>query len=218
MMDRTRNNRGNQNIGNRVRSFLRTQAREELNTMSHIGQPDLSRFADMLPTNNRQEEYPSVDYRSELPAGNMGSLGRYAITQAFGVRNPGIEVFSRGGVNTGVDIGTPEGVPAMLPQGRWRIDEAFGAARGRGRIGDSTNRGYGNSILATNLDTGEQIRLSHLSQIGVRPGQVVNGGVIGFTGATGNVTGPHLDIEYRNAQGQLADILASRYARYLLGS
>jgi murein DD-endopeptidase MepM/ murein hydrolase activator NlpD len=60
------------------------------------------------------------------------------------------------------------------------------------------------------------MRFSHLSDVAVQPGQVIPGGtVIGQVGVTGNTTGPHLDLEYRNAQGQLADVLQSQYSKYL---
>jgi murein DD-endopeptidase MepM/ murein hydrolase activator NlpD len=147
-----------------------------------------------------------------------GSLGDYAVTQAFGVRNPAIEVFSKGGINTGLDIGTPENTGLFGLPGKWRVDEAFSGAKGRGRIGDATNSGYGNSVLITNLETGEQFRFSHLNGLNVKPGQMLSAGqLFAATGATGNVTGPHLDIEYRNARGQMADPMSNPYLRYLLG-
>jgi murein DD-endopeptidase MepM/ murein hydrolase activator NlpD len=88
--------------------------------------------------------------------------------------------------------------------------------RGRGYIGSDTNQGYGNTVLIRNADTGEKIRTSHLSQINVQPGQKVKTGeVLGLSGATGNVTGPHTDVEYRNKLGVLADILNTAYGKQL---
>jgi hypothetical protein len=146
----------------------------------------------------------------------QGILGKAApLTQAFGNANPGVEVFSHG-VNSGADFGAPVGTTVALPQGRWQILQAFAGDDKPGHIGDNTNEGYGNSVLAQNLDTGEKLRFSHLSQVGVLPGQTVDGGLtIGATGDTGNVTGPHLDLEYYNQLGQLADVLKSRYGIYL---
>lgn len=125
------------------------------------------------------------------------------ITQAFGNRSP-IERFS-GGVNYGTDIGVGVGTKVALPKGRWQVIDANASG--------GINSGYGNSIFAQNLETGEKLRLSHLSRVGVKKGDVIDGGqVIGETGATGNVTGPHLDLEYYNQNGQVADVLRSRYA------
>lgn len=133
------------------------------------------------------------------------------ITQAFGNVNPGVEVFNKSGTNTGTDFGVKEGTPVVLPSGRWRVVSSFNQARGPGHIGDNTNSGYGNSILVQNMDTGEKLRYSHLSQVGVRPGDLVGGQVIGLSGRTGNVTGPHLDLEYYDAKGKLGDPLKSPY-------
>jgi murein DD-endopeptidase MepM/ murein hydrolase activator NlpD len=138
-----------------------------------------------------------------------GILGQSApVTQVFGNYNPAVEKYS-GGVNNGVDFGVGEGTPVGLPDGQWKVVEV--------NNNGSFNRGYGNSVFVQNTQTGEKIRLSHLSATAnLEPGQVVQGGnVIGKSGATGNVTGPHLDVEYYNQQGKLADILNSAYGRGL---
>lgn len=134
------------------------------------------------------------------------------LTQPFGNSNPNVEVFSKG-INSGADFGAPVGTTVALPQGQWQILQAYAGDTTPGHVGDDTNSGYGNSVLAQNLQTGEKLRFSHLSQVGVQPGQDVSGGnVIGATGQTGNVTGPHLDLEYYNSAGQLGDVLKSPYA------
>lgn len=71
------------------------------------------------------------------------------------------------------------------------------------RQADGRGTGYGNSVLLK-LPTGEMLRLSHLANLGnYQLGQVIYPGTyVGTTGATGNVTGPHLDVEYYNTQGQ----------------
>jgi len=138
------------------------------------------------------------------------------ITQTFGQKSQ-YDVFS-GGVNYGVDFGVKTGTPVGLPAGQWEVQEAFGDASGKGYIGNKTNRGYGNSIVVRNTKTGETLRLSHLDRVGVRPGQVIPGGtVIATSGATGNVTGSHLDVEYRDPSGRLGDVLRTPYANQLVG-
>lgn len=132
------------------------------------------------------------------------------ITQAFGNYNPQIEKYS-GGINTGVDIGVPTGTRVATPQGRWKVVEVSGNG--------NFNRGYGNSVFLQNEDTGEKLRFSHLSQIlGLQPGQELpENTVFGQTGATGNVTGPHLDLEYYDKLGKLGDVLQTAYGRGLNG-
>ena len=142
--------------------------------------------------------------------GNTKSGGKYPVTQAFGNRS-GVEVFSKG-INTGVDIGAPKNTPVFLPNGKWKVVNAFNGAK-NGYVGDNENSGYGNSVLVQNLDTGEQLRFSHLNSVNV-PSDVMTGGqAIGLSGATGNVTGPHVDIEYKTPTGQLSDFLNTSYAK-----
>lgn len=132
------------------------------------------------------------------------------ITQTFGQRSP-YDVFS-GGVNTGVDYATPVGTPVILPQGDWKIEEAFAQAQPTGGyIGNKVNQGYGNSIVAINTQTGEKLRVSHLSEVNVKPGDTIPGGQVGLTGASGNVTGSHADVEYFDQNGRIADVLQSPY-------
>lgn len=148
-------------------------------------------------------------------AGFLGtSMPSNPITQTFGQRSA-YDQFS-GGVNYGVDYRTPENVPVQLPRGNWKVVEAFtGAAPGTGYLGNGVNRGYGNSILVQNMDTGEKFRFSHLNKVGVKPGQTLQGGEIGLTGSTGNVTGPHLDLEYYDRTGRMADVQKTPYGQMM---
>lgn len=136
------------------------------------------------------------------------------VTQAFGNMNPGTEVFS-GGYNSGTDIGVQPGTQIATPPGQWQVIDSFDQAK-NGYIGDNENQGYGNSIHLENMTTGERLRFSHLSQVGVKPGEQIPGGtVIGASGVTGNTSGPHVDIEYYDQNGQLGDVLQSPYGAYL---
>ena len=121
-----------------------------------------------------------------------------------------------GGINYGVDFATGENTPITAPEGEWEVVDAKGGATTRGYIGNKTNSGYGNTAVLRNKQTGESIRLSHLNKLGIKLGQTVKGGnVIGLSGATGNVTGPHLDVEYRTPKNRLSDILKTGYAKQL---
>lgn len=143
--------------------------------------------------------------------GNQFSLlgAKGPVTQAFGNYNPGLyRGINKSMRNTGVDIGVPEGTDVNLPPGLWEIEEA---TKG------NWNRGYGNSLLVKNAQTGEKLRFSHLSKVAnLKKGQKVPGGVrIAQTGATGNVTGPHLDLEYYDKANRLNNVLSSPYRRFL---
>lgn len=146
----------------------------------------------------------------------LGAQG--SLTQGYGNPNN----IYKSGVHGGIDIAVPTGTAVSLPQGQWRVVQSFNQATAQGpnNSQENLNGGYGNSILVENVQTGEKIRLSHLSKVGVNAGQVIKGGqVIALTGATGKTrgtTGQHIDIEYYNSQGQRSDILKSQYAQYIL--
>ncbi len=161
---------------------------------------------------------PQTQQATQLPpqgqATILGAKGR--LGTVAGARQ-GADVFS-GGINRGRDVAVPVGTPLAAPQGDWVVQQAYGADTRRGYVGNGSNQGYGNSVVLKNPDTGETIRMSHMSPgLAVKPGQTIKGGtVIGATGITGNTSGPHLDIEYTNPKGQLRDIMQSPYASYLM--
>lgn len=196
------------------KDYLKKQAKTTLDEIK----PNLTPIQDTPPT-IRQEEPSLVDKFSNFVSEQQGNVMglKTGITQSFGNRNP-IEVFS-GGVNTGTDFGTGVGTKLALPPGQWKAIEAYGDDQDTGYIGNKSNRGYGNSVLFQNMETGEKLRFSHLSKLGIGQDEVVEGGnVFGETGATGNVTGPHLDLEYYDKGGTLADVMRSLYASYLMGA
>ncbi|KUM85129.1 M23 family metallopeptidase [Streptomyces pseudovenezuelae] len=87
-------------------------------------------------------------------------------------------------------------------------------AVGRGTVVETGWGGsYGNQIVIRMAD-GTYTQYGHLSSIGVSVGQSVTPGQqIGLSGATGNVTGPHLHFEARTSPEYGSDIDPVSYLR-----
>lgn len=143
--------------------------------------------------------------RSGLENLIQGVFGQnQAITQEYGNYNPELEPGS--GYNLGTDIRTRD----LETRGQFLPDDVrvVQVLQDDGtRWGDqSGHQGYGNSVLVQ-LPSGEMLRFSHLAQLpNVQPGQMIPAGTsFIYPGATGNVSGEHLDLEYYNVDGQLSD-------------
>lgn len=97
------------------------------------------------------------------------------------------------GYHTGIDFLAPTGSVAHAPVTSHVVYA--------GRYG-GWGRAYGNHVIGETRVKGKTYRwiIAHLSRIDVRAGQVVTiGQRVGLTGATGNVTGPHLHFEVRQS-------------------
>jgi murein DD-endopeptidase MepM/ murein hydrolase activator NlpD len=146
------------------------------------------------------------------------SLLNYPVTSTFNSKEGFRTVAHRG-----TDFAAPKGTPLTAPgseEDQWEVVQAYGEATTDGPNNPNKkneNSGWGNSVVMRNMKTGEEIRTSHMDVNGVyvTPGQIITGGtVIGKSGATGNVvgnTGEHVDVEYKNSQGQLQDITKTGY-------
>jgi murein DD-endopeptidase MepM/ murein hydrolase activator NlpD len=107
----------------------------------------------------------------------------YRITARFGQRSG---LWST--VHTGLDFAGPSGSTI--------VSVAAGTVVSAGYEG-----AYGNRTVIR-LDDGTDIWYCHQSRFGVKAGDKVGpGDVIGFTGSTGNVTGPHLHLEVHPGGG-----------------
>jgi len=98
------------------------------------------------------------------------------ITSDFGPRG------GSGRVHSGIDIGAEPGTPCRVAAGGTVVFAGW-------------QNGYGKTII---VDHGDRIHTlyGHLSKIGVSRGQrVAQGAVLGSTGTTGHVSGPHLHYE-----------------------
>ncbi len=120
----------------------------------------------------------------------------YHVTQVFGVNADRYAKYGFKGHN-GIDLSCKVGTPLYAP------DEGYAV------IGDEGSLGYGKFIYINSLpynNEGEcrQITLGHLSSHLVQTGTFVHAGdLIGYSGATGDATGPHVHITYKKLAGGL---------------
>lgn len=137
------------------------------------------------------------------------------VTQTFGTYNPIEPTADHRAGDT--NFATDQNVPVSLPRGQWNIVSAHNGLPPIGYPGNySDNEGYGNDVVAQNAATGEKLRLLHLANTSVQPGQTVPGNtVVGETGSSGNATGSNLGVEYYDERGNIGDVLSSPYAQYL---
>lgn len=104
------------------------------------------------------------------------------ISSGFGYRIHPILKTRR--LHDGIDIPAASGKPVIAATG--------GTVRFSGKLG-----GYGNAVILETVD-GLELLYGHLSSIGVRQGEQVQGGqIIGAVGSTGFSTGPHLHFSVR---------------------
>ncbi|MGK5628165.1 peptidoglycan DD-metalloendopeptidase family protein [Streptomyces sp. URMC 123] len=122
------------------------------------------------------------------PGGWSKPVKHYGVTVAYGV--PGDW---QAGRHTGVDFAVPVGT-AVYAVGPGKVTRA-------GWGGD-----YGQMVMVR-MDDGHYVVFAHLSEISVRVGQRVRGGVrVGSSGSTGKSSGPHLHFEVRRTQEYGSDV------------
>ncbi|MGW0705489.1 LysM peptidoglycan-binding domain-containing M23 family metallopeptidase [Streptomyces sp. NPDC002643] len=104
------------------------------------------------------------------------------------------------GYHTGVDFVAPTGTSLKAIGAGTVVSAGWGGA-------------YGNQVVIQLAD-GYYAQYAHLSSISVSAGQSVSSGQqIGLSGATGNVTGPHLHFEIRTTPNYGSDIDPLAYLR-----
>ncbi|MHB9857758.1 M23 family metallopeptidase [Streptomyces sp. YIM S03343] len=97
------------------------------------------------------------------------------------------------GYHTGVDFVVPTGTSLKAVGAGTVVSAGWGGA-------------YGNQVVIRLAD-GHYAQYAHLSQLSVSAGQsVTTGQQVGLSGATGNVTGPHLHFEIRTTPDYGSDI------------
>ncbi|MEU3726214.1 LysM peptidoglycan-binding domain-containing M23 family metallopeptidase [Streptomyces sp. NPDC031705] len=104
------------------------------------------------------------------------------------------------GYHTGVDFIASTGTTVKAVGAGTVVSAGWGGA-------------YGNEVVIRHAD-GRYSQYGHLSSLSVSAGQSVTGGQrIGLSGATGNVTGPHLHFEIRTGPSYGSDIDPLGYLR-----
>ncbi|WP_406254147.1 LysM peptidoglycan-binding domain-containing M23 family metallopeptidase [Streptomyces chartreusis] len=104
------------------------------------------------------------------------------------------------GYHTGVDFAAATGTPLKAVGAGTVVSAGWGGA-------------YGNQVVIQLAD-GYYAQYAHLSSLSVSSGQTVTGGQqIGLSGATGNVTGPHLHFEIRTTPDYGSDVDPVAYLR-----
>ncbi|MET7454170.1 LysM peptidoglycan-binding domain-containing M23 family metallopeptidase [Streptomyces sp. NPDC005574] len=104
------------------------------------------------------------------------------------------------GYHTGVDFVVPTGTSLKAVGAGTVVSAGWGGA-------------YGNQVVIKLAD-GYYAQYGHLSQLSVSAGQTVSAGQqVGLSGATGNVTGPHLHFEIRTTPDYGSDVDPVAYLR-----
>lgn len=118
------------------------------------------------------------------PIGN----GKYGISFDYGA------TYKNGKRHTGYDIATPVGTPLYAPSGGKVVMAGWDPYGGK-------SGGFGTSLRIQNPDNTYTI-LGHLSSLlnSIKVGQILKAGqLIGYSGSSGNSTGPHTHVEFRNS-------------------
>lgn len=109
--------------------------------------------------------------------------GEYPITQKYGELIPGVTYKDR--PHTGIDYGCP--VLTLI----------LASAGGEVMFANFDETGYGYTVILKHGD-GRATLYAHLSFVSVHAGEIVQQGQrIGYSGMSGNATGPHLHFEAR---------------------
>ncbi|MFE3264560.1 LysM peptidoglycan-binding domain-containing M23 family metallopeptidase [Streptomyces sp. NPDC059215] len=143
---------------------------------------------------------PAVEAAAKAPkaAAAAYTLPVEGATIGTGYKVPGSMWSS--GYHTGVDFVVPTGTTVRSVAAGTVVSAGWGGA-------------YGNQVVIQHAD-GRYSQYAHLSALSVSAGQSVTAGQrIGLSGATGNVTGPHLHFEIRTTPDYGSDLDPVAYLR-----
>ncbi|MGV9226119.1 M23 family metallopeptidase [Streptomyces albogriseolus] len=131
---------------------------------------------------------PSSGFTSPVPGGGLGTAYKVAGSMWSS------------GYHTGVDFSVPTGTSLKAVGAGTVVSAGWGGA-------------YGNQVVIQ-LNDGHYAQYAHLSSPSVSAGQTVSAGQqVGLSGATGNVTGPHLHFEIRTGPDYGSDVDPVSYLR-----
>jgi murein DD-endopeptidase MepM/ murein hydrolase activator NlpD len=143
--------------------------------------------------------------RIVAPVVNADTLKPYPVTFGYGVPT----ATSSSGRHRGEDHACPPGSLALAVS--WGV---VVHVTDRGGPVPSWGSAYGVHVVIRTATGLYDYGLCHLSRATVTPGQKVKPGqVVGFTGQSGNVTGPHLHLEARPAGGRLGTDINPRIVK-----
>ncbi|MBW8793998.1 MAG: peptidoglycan DD-metalloendopeptidase family protein [Streptomyces sp.] len=135
--------------------------------------------------------------------GSVTTVSGFSLPVATGALGTGYHVAGSmwsSGYHTGVDFVVPTGTPVKAVGEGTVVTAGWGGA-------------YGNQVVIRLAD-GYYAQYGHLSALSVSVGQTVTAGQqVGLSGATGNVTGPHLHFEIRTTPDYGSDVDPVAYLR-----
>jgi murein DD-endopeptidase MepM/ murein hydrolase activator NlpD len=142
------------------------------------------------------EEAPAEEAPAEEAAAGYTAPVAGAVTTGYGVAG----AMWSSGYHTGIDFPVATGTPVVAITSGEVVSAGNGGA-------------YGNEVVIRH-DDGHYSQYAHLSSLAVSAGErVTTGQQIGLSGATGNVTGPHLHFEVRTGPSYGSDVDPLAYLR-----
>lgn len=162
---------------------------------------DISRSFDRATLDKQVKAQASqVQAAQKELASAVGKEAKAQLGRRWVIPVTGYHLTARFGQSSGLWSTTHTGLDFAGPAGTTIVSVAAGTVTSTGYEG-----AYGNRTVIT-LRDGTEIWYCHQSSISAKVGDVVAPGqVIGYTGSTGNVTGPHLHLEVRPGGGDPID-------------
>ncbi|NKQ26573.1 M23 family metallopeptidase [Streptomyces galbus] len=172
-------------------------------TGSKSSAPKSSAAKSSAARSSAQAEKPAEQKTATQAAESTGSSSGYTLPVAgatIGTAYHTAGSMWSSGYHTGVDFVVPTGTSLKAVAAGTVVSAGWGGA-------------YGNQVVIK-LNDGYYAQYAHLSQLSVSAGQTVTEGQqIGLSGATGNVTGPHLHFEIRTTPDYGSDVDPVAYLR-----
>ncbi|HWV26848.1 MAG TPA: M23 family metallopeptidase [Aeromicrobium sp.] len=166
-----------------------------------VGSVDVSRDFDRASFNKQSKaQAAQTETAVKQLAAKVDATGAEVKRNQWVLPVTGYHLSARFGQRSGLWANSHTGLDFAGPSGSTIVSVAAGTVISTGYEG-----AYGNRTIIR-LNDGTDIWYCHQSRIVVSPGQkVAPGEVIGYTGSTGNVTGPHLHLEVRPGGGAPVD-------------